>query len=247
MKIGIIGAANVGPELAKKFVARGHQVSIANSRGPETLAAVAVETGAIPVTLEKVVQDKDIIVVTIPEASIPKLPKDLFASAGENTIVVDTGNYYPDVKDSRIPAIDNGMLESAWVSQQLGVPVIKAFNSITVWSLKACGLPAGTLGRICISVAGDNTKHKKVVIALVDQTGFDGIDGGALAESWRQQPGAPAYCNDLDRDALSAALQQAEFNKVDEYRAKAMAAAVKAVEEAGSLEAATSGAGKPKK
>src|SRR5688572_16955327 len=117
MKIGIIGAANVGPELAKKFVALGHQVSIANSRGPGTLAAVAEETGAIPATLEQVVQDKDIIVVTIPEASIPNLPKDLFASVGENTIVVDTGNYYPDIKDSRIPVIESGIPESVWVSR----------------------------------------------------------------------------------------------------------------------------------
>jgi predicted dinucleotide-binding enzyme len=246
MKIGIIGAGNIGPTLAKKLVALGHQVSIANSRGPETLTAIAQETGATSVAIQQVVQDKDIVVIAIPQQSIPNLPKGLFSSIDKKTIVIDTGNYYPEVRDSRIAAIEEGMLESVWVSQQLSVPIIKAFNNILVWSLKTGGLPVGTPGRICLSIAGDNSAAKNVVISLVDQIGFDGIDGGTLADSWRQQPGAPAYCMDLDRVALVAALDQADHSKITEYRMKAIGAAKKAVEEAGSLDAATAGAGRAK-
>jgi predicted dinucleotide-binding enzyme len=246
MKIGIIGAGNIGPTLAQKFVAVGHEVSIANSRGPETLAAIAKETGATPVTIEQVVSDKDMVVIAIPEQSISNLPVGLFSLADAKTIVIDTGNYYPEVRDKSIAEINDGMLESIWVSQQLGVPITKAFNSILVWSLKTGGLPAGTPGRICLPVAGDSSAAKEVVISLIDQIGFDGIDGGKLTDSWRQQPGTPAYCKDLDHTALLTALKEADYSKITEYRHEAITNAKRAVEEAGSLDAATASAGKSK-
>jgi predicted dinucleotide-binding enzyme len=244
MNIGIIGAGNIGGTLARRFASLGHQVSIANSKGPESLAAFTAETGVTPATVQQVVQDKDLVVVALPQQSIPDLPKGLFATAADNTIVVDTGNYYPEIRDIRIAAIDDGMPESEWVSQQLGIPVIKAFNSITIWSLTTRGLPSGTPGRVCLSVAGDSSQGKKVILELMDQIGFDGIDAGTLADSWRQQTGAPAYCMDLDRAALAIALQQAEHSKMAEYRMKAVADAKRAVEEAGSLDAAMANAGK---
>ncbi len=244
MNIGIIGAGNIGGTLAKHFVSLGHQVSIANSRGPGSLAAFAAETGVTPATVQQVVLDKDLVVVALPQQSIPDLPKGLFATVATNTIVVDTGNYYPEIRDARITAIDDGMPESEWVSQQLGIPVIKAFNSITIWSLTTRGLPPGTSGRICLSVAGDNSRNKQAVLELMDQIGFDGIDAGTLADSWRQQTGAPAYCMDLDRAALTIALEQAEHSKMAAYRMKAVADAKRAVEEAGSLDAAMANAGK---
>jgi predicted dinucleotide-binding enzyme len=246
MNIGIIGSGSIGGTLARQFISLGHQVSIANSRGPQTLVAFAAETGAVPVTVEQAACDKDIVVIAIPQGKIRSLPQDLFAQgAAGSTIVVDTGNYYPEVRDEQIDAIDDGQLESEWVSQRLAIPIVKAFNNITVWSLATGGRPPGTPRRICLSVAGDSSKDKQVILALIDQLGFDGVDAGILASSWRQQPGAPAYCMDLDIVGMTAALEKAEYGKIAEYRMNAAAAAKRAVAEAGSLAAATAGAGKP--
>src|ERR1700761_5973063 len=114
MNIGIIGAGNIGGTLARKFFSLGHRVAIANSRGPASLAAFAAVTGVLPVDLQQVVRDKDVVVIAIPEDGVLRLPKDLFAGIN-GTIVVDAGNYYPEVRDVSIAAIENGMPESEWV------------------------------------------------------------------------------------------------------------------------------------
>jgi hypothetical protein len=243
MNIGIIGSGNIGSLLARQLVALGHQVAIANKRGPQSLAAFAVETGVAGVTVKEVVRDKDIVVIAIPQEGIRHLPRDLFSRAA-GIVVVDAGNYYPGVRDAQILEIDDGMTESEWVSQELAIPIIKAFNNITVGSLATRALPHGTSGRVCLSVAGDSSKDKKGIIELIDQLGFDGIDAGLLADSWRQQPGSPAYCMDLDVEQLSTALQEAEHEKIGQYRRNAMSAARRAVAQAGSLTAAMANAGK---
>jgi predicted dinucleotide-binding enzyme len=134
----------------------------------------------------------------------------LFRGLPEAVIVVDTGNYYPSFRDGRIDAIESGMTESGWVAQQLGRPVVKAFNNIIAHSLAEGGLPAGAKGRIALPVAGDDRRAKAVVIDLIDALGFDGIDSGSLDESWRQQPGTPVYCTDLDVDGVRRGLSQAD-------------------------------------
>jgi 8-hydroxy-5-deazaflavin:NADPH oxidoreductase len=247
MNIGIIGSGNIGSILAKRFALLGHNVSIANSRGPESLVAFAAEMGVTPVSVEQAVRGKHMVVIAITEQGILNLPRDLFAEDTGETIVVDTGNYYPEVRDTSIAEIDEGMLESDWVSQRFAIPIIKAFNNMTVWSLTTRGLPTGTPGRICLSVAGDSSKNKQVILELIDQIGFDGIDAGALADSWRQQPGTPAYCMDLDAAGLNAALAKANRAKIAEYRMNAITEAKRAVAEAGSLDAAAANAGRPGK
>jgi len=241
LNIGIIGSGNIGSLLAKRFVSSGHTVSIANSRGPESLATVAAETGATAATVREAAEGKDVVVVAITQEAILRLPKDLFSHISGHTIVVDTGNYYPGVRDASIEAIEAGLPESVWVSQQLNVPIIKAFNNMTSASLSACALPKGARGRMSLAVAGDSSADKNLVIGLIDQVGFDGIDAGSLADSWRQQPGTPAYCNDLEKDKLESALKAADPSKIAEYRAAAMAAAAAAVAAAGSLAAAAAG------
>ena len=123
--------------------------------------------------------------------------------------MIDTGNYYPGMRDPRIPQIDEGMPESVWVSRQLGRPVIKAFNNILAYTLAELGRPQGSSGRLAVAIAGDDAQTKAVVSRLVDEVGFDVVDTGVLAESWRQQPSTPAYCCDFDagetRKALAAA------------------------------------------
>jgi predicted dinucleotide-binding enzyme len=219
MKIGIIGAGNIGGTLTRRFSELGHEVSVANSRGPATLGELVAETGARAVTVEEAARDKDVVVVTIPEKSVPNVPSHLFAGAPDDVVVVDTGNYYPQHRDGPIAAIEDGMAESRWVEQQLGHPVVKAFNNIYAQHLVEEGRPKGTPGRIALPVAGDHQAAKSVVVGLVDELGFDPVDAGGLDESWRQQPGTPAYTTDLDAAGVREALAQATPERKPEFRA----------------------------
>src|SRR5436305_10371392 len=182
MNIGIIGAGHIGGSLTRRFTALGHQVFVANSRGPETLAALAQETGATPVTVNEAAHRGDVVIVTIPERNIPELPADLFAGVPNSVVVVDTGNYYPQQRDGRIDGIEKGMTESRWVEQQLGRPVVKAFNTTYAEHLYELGRPPGSPGRIALPVAGDDPAAKAVVLRLIDELGFDSVDAGGLDE-----------------------------------------------------------------
>lgn len=220
MKIGIIGAGHIGGTLTRRFRALGHDVSVANSRGPETLESFVKETGAHAVDVHEATRGKDLVVVTIPEKAVPKLPKNLFADTPASTVVVDTGNYYPQ-RDGRIDAIESGTTETRWVAQQLGRPVVKAFNNIMAKHLLENGKPKGTPGRIALPVAGDDPHAKEVVTKLIDAMGFDPIDAGGLDDSWRQQPGTPVYGTDKDADGARKALAEAPRERPKELRAAA--------------------------
>jgi len=221
MKIGIIGAGHIGGTLTRRRSELGHKVFVANSRGPETPAKLAAETGATAVSVKEAARIGDVVVVTIPEKNIPSLPTDLFAGTAASVVVVDTGNYYPQQRDGRIEGIEAGTTESRWVSQQLGRPVIKAFNNIYAEHLLKKGSPAGTPDRIALPVAGDDTAAKAVVLKLVDELGFDGVDAGGLDDSWKQQPGTPVYGADLDAEGVRRALSEARKDRAPEWRATA--------------------------
>jgi 8-hydroxy-5-deazaflavin:NADPH oxidoreductase len=222
MRIGIIGAGHIGGTLARRLAALGHEVSIANSRGPETLAALAKETGAKPVTVEEAARAGDVVIVTIPEKAVPRLPAGLFDGVPDDVVVVDTGNYYPQ-RDGRIDAIEQGTTESRWVSERLGRPVVKAFNNIYARNLLERGKPRGASGRIALPVAGDDPRAKRVVIRLLDELGFEGVNAGSLDESWRQQPGSPVYTTDLDAQGVRRALGEAKQERPAGFRATATA------------------------
>lgn len=217
MRIGIIGAGHIGGTLTRRLTALGHEVSVANSRGPETLRDLERETGARAATVEEVVRDKDLVIVSIPERSIRDLPMGLFDSAREGTLVVETGNYYPE-RDGHIREIEDGMPESVWVSQQLGRPVIKAFNTMYARSLLEKGRARGE-GRLALPVAGDDLRAKERVLDLIDELGFDGVDAGPLAESWRQQPGTPVYTRELDAEGVRQKLDEASVEREEGARA----------------------------
>ena len=220
MRIGIIGAGNMGATLAAQLTRLGHQVAIANSRGPQTLAGVAAQTGATPVPITDVTSKADVVIVAIPEKSIPGLPAGLLSALPEDTVVIDAGNYVPQLRDGHIDAIDAGLPESQWVQSQLRHPVVKAFNTIRPASLASLGKPAGAAGRTVIPVAGDDPAAKAVVLELADQLGFDGLDAGPLAESWRQQPGTPIYTTDLPLDAARQALADATPEQTASWRSR---------------------------
>jgi predicted dinucleotide-binding enzyme len=221
MKIGIIGAGNIGGTLTRRLTALGHSVVVANSRGPETLAGLAAETGATAVPVAEAAKGRDLIIVTIPQKHIQELPAGLFAGIPGNVVVVDTGNYYPRQRDGRIDGIEAGLTESRWVERQLGRPVVKAFNNIYAKHLLEFGRPAGAAGRIALPVAGDDKAAKASVLRLVNELGFDGVDAGGLDESWRQQPGTPVYAADLDAEGVRRALSEANKERSPDWRATA--------------------------
>lgn len=217
MKIGIIGAGQIGGTLTRRLRKLGHEVFVANSRGPQSLAHLAKETGAKAVGVKEAAQAGDIVIVTIPESNIPGLPKDLFAGIPQKVVVIDTGNYYPRQRDGRIAEIESGVAESRWVERQLGRPVIKAFNNIYAQHLMEFGRPEGAANRIALPVGGDDPGAKAVVMKLVNELGFDAVDAGPLDESWRQQPGTPVYATDFNAEGVRKALADASKSRPPQF------------------------------
>ncbi|MGI5218086.1 NADPH-dependent F420 reductase [Nocardia sp. CA-290969] len=224
MKIGILGVGHIGKTLSRKLGAAGHDVKVANSRGPETIDPTVLATGARAVPAAEAVQGVDVVILSIPLNRIPDIAP-LLTNVPTETVVIDTSNYYP-ARDSEIAAIEAGRVESLWAAEQLGRSIVKAWNAIGSDSFALKGTPAGTPGRIAIPVAADDDSERAVGMALVEDTGFDGFDAGPLAQSWRQQPGAPAYCTDLTRDEMPAALASAEAARLPKRRDLAVAAIV---------------------
>ena len=162
------------------------------------------------------------MIVTIPEKSVPALAAGLLSALPEGAVVVDTGNYVPQLRDGHIDAIDAGLPESQWVQSQLRRPVVKAFNTIRPASLADLGKPAGAAGRIAVPVAGDDPAAKAVVLELA--ASWASTDSTpAAAESWRQQPGTPVYTADLPLDAARQALADATPEQTAELAPQAPA------------------------
>ncbi|MEV0442439.1 NAD(P)-binding domain-containing protein [Streptomyces spectabilis] len=218
MKIGIIGAGNIGGNLTRRLTSLGHDVSVANSRGPHTLTALAEETGATPVTVAEAARGAEVVVVTVPLKNVPDLPSGLFDGAAEGFAVIDTGNYYPG-RDGKIEAIENGLTESRWTEQHIGHPVIKAFNGTYAEDILDKPLPAGDPGRIALPVAGDDETAKATVRDLIDALGFDTVDAGGIDESWRQQPDTPVYGLRAGTAEVTRALAEASPERPETFRA----------------------------
>jgi len=221
MNIGIIGTGAVGFPLAKKLAAAGHQVKVTNTRQFAELTKKAQSLGATPATLQDVVKDVDVVFISVPFLAIAGFPTELFRSLPEKVIVVDTGNYYP-FRDQKIDALEQEQVESVWVAEQLGRPVLKAFNNLLAETIAIGGMPQGTPGRIAISIAGDDQDAKQVIAGLANELGYDAVDGGSLTDSWRQQPGTPAYCTELTTAELTFALDDAVPGRAPQIRDQIM-------------------------
>lgn len=205
MHIGIIGSGMIGGTLARRFAAAGHDVTIGNSRGPESLAGLVGEIGerAHAGTAADAARAGDVVVIAIPTGRYRELPAEALAGR----IVVDANNYYPG-RDGSMPALDAGTTTSSELlaSSLPGARVVKAFNTIFFEHLRDQGTPPGTPDRRALPIAGDDEDAKRTVAALIDEIGFDTVDLGPLAEGRRQQPGAPIYNVALTRDGIAAAL-----------------------------------------
>lgn len=203
MKIGILGSGNIGGTLTRLFSKAGHEVKVANTRGPESMRELAQETGATPTTQQDAIAGAELVVIAVPLHAVPDLP------SLDGKLVVDANNYYPG-RDGQIGEIDAGKASSRWVADHHpGATVTKAFNTINWRNLLADGRPHGDPDRIAIPVAGDDEAAKATVSALVDAVGFDPVDSGSLDDSRRQEPGTPVYGANLDAEKTRAALAAA--------------------------------------
>jgi predicted dinucleotide-binding enzyme len=188
VKIAIFGAGRIGGTLETRLGALGHEVAVASSRGPEGIALGA-----------------DLVVLAVPLKAVPDLPADDLAGK----VVVDANNYYPG-RDGRIEAIEAGTPSSRWVADTIGSPsVVKAFNTMQAQHLLELGRPAGDPARLAMPVFADDDAARTTVCQLIEALGFDPVDGGALDDSWRQEPGTPVYGADLDADGAREALAAA--------------------------------------
>ncbi len=207
MRIGIIGAGNIGGTLAREFVGVGHDVMLSNSRGPQTLAALVAELGdrAHAGTVEEAAAYGDVVVVSVPFGRYQELPSTGFAGK----VVIDTNNYYPQRDGQFAELDDDGTTSTELLARHLGgARVVKAFNSIFWEHLRDLGRPASQPGRIGIPVSGDDDGAKRVAAGLIDEIGFDAVDAGSLGTGGRKhQPGTAVYTADLPTESLQAALR----------------------------------------
>jgi predicted dinucleotide-binding enzyme len=190
--IGFIGSGNIGGQLARLAVAHGYSVVLSNSRGPETLGALAAELGpqARAATPAEAAAAGDLVVVTVPLKAYEAVPAEPLAGK----TVIDTNNYYFE-RDGRVPVLDAGEATVSGLLQAHlpGASVVKAFNNIGAADLTTTGSAAGTADRRALPVAGDDAAAKAIVSTLLDEFGFDAVDAGPLDESWRFERDRPAY------------------------------------------------------
>ncbi|UXI01369.1 NADPH-dependent F420 reductase [Photobacterium sp. TY1-4] len=208
MKIGVIGAGFVGQAVGRLLLKAGHQVLLSNSRGPQTLFSLY---GGVPGceigTVEQACEYGEMVLVAVPLASYQQLPRDKLAGK----IVLDAVNYYPE-RDGQIAALENRQTTtSALLAAHLDRSVVvKVFNAIMARDVVVDARPAGDAERRALPVAGDDPVAKGQVIRLLDQLGYDAVDAGSLAESWRFERSKPAYCFPQNIAALQQALAAAE-------------------------------------
>lgn len=223
MKIGVIGTGNIGQVIIEKLREATYSVKMANTRGVDSMKALADQTGAVPVSLAQVVQDVDVLFLVIPTFAIAKLPAGFLNGMKKEAIVVDVSNYYPQ-RDGKIDEIEQGLLESAWVEKHIGHAVIKALNSIASKSLAKAGRRKGDRERVAMPIAGDDAEAKKAISALIDKLGFDPFDAGTIADSWRLQPGSRVYCTNPTLAELQSWLKDVDRAALAGHRDKSLQA-----------------------
>ncbi len=219
MKIGIIGAGNIGGNLTRRLTALGHDVSVANSRGPHTLKALAEETGATPVRVEEAARGAEIAVVTVPLKAVQDLPSGLFDEAAEGLAVIDTGNYYPRGRDGRIAGIeDEGMTESRWTESRIGHPVVKAFNGTYAQDLLDRHRPKGDPERMALPVAKRRRGGQAQGPRPDRGTGLRHRRRGRPRRLLAPAARHPVYGLRGDVDAVTRALAEASPERQEEFR-----------------------------
>ncbi|MFG1713572.1 NADPH-dependent F420 reductase [Micromonospora sp. NPDC049203] len=208
--IGIIGAGEVGSQLARAAVAAGYRVVIANSRGPWTLTDLVAELGpsARAAYAPEAAAAGDFAIVAVPLKVVNDMPVEELAGR----VVLDTNNYMV-WRDGNIPVLDSGE-KTVHELRQEQLPtskVAKAFTHIQAPRLLTSARPAGAPDRLALSVSSDHPEAVELVTRLYDRFGFDTVDNSPLSESWRTGPGQPAWIRHAhqDREELVRNLRRA--------------------------------------
>ncbi len=190
--IGIIGAGNIGSQIARKAVENGYDVVISNSRGPETLAELVAELGpkATAGTAVQAAEAADIAVVTVPFKAFREVPVEPLAGK----VVIDTNNYYFE-RDGHIPELDEGTATvSGMLQRHLPTSrVAKGFNHIMSADITGDSRSTGDPKRRALATSSDFADASDAVTGLYDEFGFDTVNIGPLSESWRVERDRPAY------------------------------------------------------
>jgi predicted dinucleotide-binding enzyme len=175
MNYSIIGSGHVGKALAQRFARSGVPVTIANTRGPESLAALALELG--PAVIAGALQDAlaaDIIILAVPFAAHQDVARTIADWRGK--IVIDAMNF-------REPSLAplGGLQSSDFVAQSLpGAKVVKTFNQLPAALLASD--PEGSGGSRVMFVAGNHDDANSEVASLVGSLGFAAITLGRIDE-----------------------------------------------------------------
>ncbi len=191
MRIGIIGAGKIGGTLARLWAQAGHEVALANSRGPESLAGLVDEIGsrARAATAAEAADFGEVVLLAVPFGAYEKLPYEHMLGK----TVVDAMNYYPE-RDGQIDT--RTFTSSELVSLRLpAAHLVKAFNTMNYETLANEGRPDAPLDdRLVIFLAGDDPDAKAMVAGLIQEIGFAPVDTGSLHDGGRKQrPGSPIY------------------------------------------------------
>jgi predicted dinucleotide-binding enzyme len=207
VEIGIIGTGRIGGTLARRLADLGHDVIVANRRGPEAMSDLVSELGerGRPGSVEDAARARDMVVVATPLTAWGDLPPEPFAKR----VVVDTANYYPQYT-GRVEALENGSTSSELLAAILpAARVVKAFNTMFWERLRDEGRPAGDPDRLVMPIASDDEDAKAIVSGVIDELGFDPVDTGALATGGRrQQPGTPVYNAPIGADEARRRLRE---------------------------------------
>jgi len=209
--IGIIGSGHVGSSLARAAIAHDYDVVLSNSQGPDSLAELVGELGqkaraASPVEAAKAA---DFAVVAIPITAVDDVPAEPLAGK----VVLATLNYFPQ-RDGHFPEIDNGTTTAPGVLQA-HLPqskVVRAFSMIDAADMSDDGHPPGDPKRRALALAGDDEEAKRLVVRIYDEFGFDAVDLGPLAESWRVDPGQAGFVTHQNLAELTANAANAKRN-----------------------------------
>lgn len=205
---GIIGAGNIGTAVATAVIGLGHEVVIANSRGPETLAELVAKLGpkARAATAQEAAEAAEVAVVSVPLRAIHDIPVEPLAGK----IVLESNNYYPQ-RDGVVDSLEAGETTTSGLLQE-HLPtskVVKAFNHIGSADITSDGAPAGAPNRRALALASDFPDAAAFVAKLYDDLGFDAVDTSPLSESWRVERDRPAYGVRQSKQELEANLAKA--------------------------------------
>lgn len=219
MKIGIIGAGNIGGNLTRRLAALGHDVAVANSRGPQTLTALAEETGAVPVTVAEAARGAEVVVVTIPLKNIRTCPQASSTGRRPASPSSTRGTTTPASATAASPASrTRASPRAAGPRATSGTPSSRPSTAPTPKTSWTGRSTAGHPDRQALPVAGDDEAAKKTVRALIDELGFDSVDSGGIDDSWRQQPGTPVYGLRAGTQAVVKALAEASAERPEDFR-----------------------------